>query len=156
LLLRTLPDPLVLAACSPPDRHGYVSLGTNADYVAPFIRRVAVYVEADAAMPRTNSRNDLHRSQVAGWCEDGWTLVEAQPAEPDEVDRRIAAQVAERIPDGACIQAGIGSIPSGVLAALRDHRDLGVHTELLSDGVIDLVERGVVTGVRKTRRPTKV
>src|SRR5690606_9891161 len=153
---RNLPDPLVLAACSPPDRHGYVSLGTNADYVAPFIGRVPFFVEANAAMPRTNGRNALHLSQVAGWCEVDRPLVEAHPAEPDEVDRRIAAQVAERIPDGACIQAGIGSIPNGVLAALRDHRDLGVHTELLSDGVIDLVERGVVTGVRKTRRPTKV
>ena len=75
---------------------------------------------------------------------------------PDDVDRRIAALVAERIPDGACIQAGIGSIPNGVLGALRGHRDLGIHTELLSDGVIDLVERGVVTGVRKVRRPGKV
>src|SRR5690606_29220491 len=99
LLLRNLPDPLVLAACSPPDRHGYVSLGTNADYVAPFIGRVPFFVEANAAMPRTNGRNALHLSQVAGWCEVDRPLVEAQPAEPDEVDRRIAAQVAERIPD---------------------------------------------------------
>ena len=75
---------------------------------------------------------------------------------PDDVDQRIAELVAERIPDGACVQAGIGSIPNGVLAALGGHRELGIHTELLSDGVIDLVERGVVTGVRKVRRPGKV
>lgn len=156
LLLRRLERPLVLAACSPPDRHGYVSLGTNADYVAPFIGQVPFFVEANAAMPRTTGRNTLHLSQVAGWSEADRPLVEVPPAEPDEVDLRIAAQVAERIPDGACLQAGIGSIPNGVLAALRDHRDLGIHTELLSDGIIDLVEQGVVTGVRKTRRPTKV
>lgn len=156
LLLRRLERPLVLAACSPPDRHGYVSLGTNADYVAPFIGQVPFFVEANAAMPRTTGRNSLHLTQLAGWCEADRPLVEVPPAVPDDVDLRIAAQVAERIPDGACIQSGIGGIPNGVLAALHDHRDLGIHTELLSDGMIDLVERGVVTGVRKTRRPTKV
>jgi acyl-CoA hydrolase len=75
---------------------------------------------------------------------------------PDEVDQRIADLVVERIPDRACVQAGIGSIPNGILTALSGHRDLGIHTELLSDGVIDLVERGVVTGVHKVRRPGKV
>jgi acyl-CoA hydrolase len=156
LLLRRLARPIVVAACSPPDRHGYVSLGTNADYVAPFIGQVPFFVEANAAMPRTSGRNTLHLTQVAGWCEADRPLVEVQPAVPDDVDHRIAAHVAERVPNGACIQAGIGAIPNGVLSALHDHRDLGVHTELLSDGVIDLVERGVITGVRKTRRPTKV
>ena len=139
-----------------PDRHGYVSLGTNADYVAPFIGQVPFFLEANAAMPRTSGRNSIHLSQSPGWCEADRPLVEVPPAVPDEVDQRIAAQVAERIPNGACLQAGIGSIPNGVLAALHGHRDLGVHTELLSDGVIDLVEQGVITGVHKTRPPTKV
>lgn len=156
MLLARLSRPLVIAACSPPDRHGYVSLGTNADYVAPFIGRAPFFVEANPRMPRTFGRNGLHLSQVAGWCETERPLVEVPPAVPDEIDTRIASFVAERIPNGACIQAGIGSIPNGVLASLHDHRELGVHTELLSDGVIDLVERGVVTGVRKARRPGKV
>jgi acyl-CoA hydrolase len=72
------------------------------------------------------------------------------------VDRRIAAQVVERIPDGATLQAGIGSIPNALLAGLRQHRDLGIHTELLSDGLIHLVETGVVTGTRKRVAPGKV
>jgi len=156
LLLRRLAKPLILAACSPPDRHGYVSLGTNADYVATFIGQVPFFMEANAAMPRTAGRNSLHLSQLAGFCEVDRPLVEVSPAVPDDIDRRIAEQVAERIPNSACIQAGIGSIPNGVLSALTEHRDLGLHTELLSDGVIDLVERGVVTGVHKTRRPTKL
>ena len=156
LLLRRLPSFVVVAACSPPDRHGYVSLGTNSDYVAPFIGRVPFFMEANAQMPRTMGRNSLHLSQVAGWCEVDRPLVEVEPAVPDDVDRRIAQQVAERIPDRACVQAGIGSIPNGVLEALIDHRDLGIHTELLSDGAVDLVERGVATGVHKTRRPGKV
>ena len=72
---------------------------------------------------------------------------------PDAVDQRIADLVVERIPDRACVQVGIGSIPNGILTALAGHRDLGIHTELLSDGVIDLIESGVVTGVYKVRRP---
>jgi len=156
LLLRHLERLVVVAASSPPDRHGYVSLGTNADYVAPFIGRVPFFVEANPRMPRTTGRNTIHLSQVAGWCEVDRPLVEVPPREPDEVDLRIAAHVAERIPDGACIQAGIGAIPNGILSALRDRKHLGVHTELLSDGFIDLVEAGVVTGINKTRRPGKV
>lgn len=156
LLLRHLDQFVVLAACTPPDRHGYVSLGTNSDYVAPFIGRVPFFLEANPRMPRTMGRNSLHLSQVAGWCEVDRPLVEVAPAVPDSVDRRIAQYVADRIPDRACVQAGIGSIPNGVLEALKDHRDLGIHTELLSDGAIDLVELGVATGVHKTRRPGKV
>ena len=155
-LLALLEQPVVVAACTPPDRHGYVSLGTNADYVAPFIGKVPFFLEANAQMPRTMGRNSLHLSQVAGWCEVDRPLLEVPPAVPDAVDQRIAELVAERIPDGACVQAGIGSIPNGVLASLGGHRELGIHTELLSDGAIDLIEHGVVTGVRKVRRPGKV
>jgi acyl-CoA hydrolase len=156
MLLRRLPKLVALAACSPPDRHGYVSLGTNADYVAPFIGRIPFFLEANARMPRTFGRNGMHLSQAAGWCEVDRPLVEVVPAEADEIDHRIAGHIAARIRDGACIQAGIGSIPNAVLGALGGHRDLGIHTELLSDGAVDLVERGVVTGVRKVRRPGKV
>jgi acyl-CoA hydrolase len=156
MLLRRLQGPtMVLAAASPPDRHGYFSLGTNADYVAPFIGRVPFYLEANPNMPRTFGRNQIHVSQVAGWCEAAYPLVEVPPAEPNDLDKVIARQVAERIADGATIQAGIGSIPNAILSCLGDHTDLGIHTELLSDGVIDLVLRGVVTGTRKVRRPTK-
>ena len=94
-------------------------------------------------MPRTFGRNQVHISQVVGWCEADYPLVEVLPRAPTEIDERIAALVAERIPDRATIQTGIGSIPNAILSALRDHRDLGVHTELISDGVMDLVERGV-------------
>jgi acyl-CoA hydrolase len=156
MLLHRLQEPLVVAAGSPPDRHGYVSLGTNADYVASFIGRAPFFVEVNPNMPRTFGRNSIHLSQLVGWCEVERPLVEVPEPQADETDHRIAAFVADRIPDGACIQAGIGSIPNGVLSRLGDHRELGIHTELLSDGVISLVEQGVVTGVRKVRRPGKV
>jgi acyl-CoA hydrolase len=147
---------LVLAAASPIDAHGYFSLGTNADYVAPFIGRVPFFLEANACMPRTFGRNQLHVSQVAGWVEVDRPLIEVPPPQPNEKDRAIAAQVAERIPDGATVQVGIGAIPNALLATLADHRDLGVHTELLSDGIVDLVEAGVVTGTRKQLNPHKI
>ncbi|MFP3906349.1 MAG: acetyl-CoA hydrolase/transferase family protein [Acidimicrobiales bacterium] len=155
-LLRRLPEPrLVIAAVSPPDRHGYFSLGTNADYVSPFIGRIPFFVEANPAMPRTFGRNSIHVSQTIGWTEADYPLFEIEPAVPGETDRTIARFVAERIPDGATIQAGIGSIPNAVLGELSGHRDLGLHTELLSDGIIDLVHSGVLTGTRKLRRPGK-
>ncbi|MGE0880753.1 MAG: acetyl-CoA hydrolase/transferase family protein [Acidimicrobiia bacterium] len=149
-------DPLVLAAASPPDRHGYFSLGTQADYVASFIGRARFFLEANEQMPRTFGRNQIHVSQVAGWTKVNRPLVQVPPVEPDDVDCAIGALVAERIPNNATIQTGIGAIPNAILASLVDHCDLGIHTELLSDGLVDLVERGVVTGVAKQMNRMKV
>ena len=156
LLRETTKRSMVLAASAPMDRHGYFSLGTNCDYVAPFIGQVPFFLEVNAQMPRTFGRNQVHVTQVAGWTEVDRPLVAVDPPQPTDLDSRIAGYVAERVPDGATIQVGIGAIPSALLAGLRGHRDLGVHTELLSDSVIDLVECGVVTGTRKTLAPGKV
>lgn len=155
-ILRTnTTDPLILATASPPDRHGYFSLGLNADYVCSFIGRARFFLEANRHVPRTFGRNQVHISQVVGWSEADYPLVEVPPARPGDADHRIAGYLAERIPNGATLQTGIGAIPNAVLSALADHRDLGVHTELISDGVMDLVERGVVTGVAKQLNRTK-
>jgi acyl-CoA hydrolase len=148
--------PFVLAAVSPPDRHGNFSLGVSADYTASFIGRVPFVVEVNPRMPRSFGRNQIHVSQVLGWIEADYPLVTVDPIEPTDVDRTIGSLVAERIPDGSTVQAGIGAIPNAVLTHLADHRDLGVHTELISDGLIDLVEGGVVTGARKTINRLKV
>jgi len=156
LLRHTCRRPLVVAAASLPDQHGYFSLGANADYVAPFLGRWPIFLEANAQVPRTFGRNSIHVTQVAGWCTADRALVEVHPAEPDRLDHAIAELIAERIPDRATVQAGIGSIPNAVLAALGGHRDLGVHTELLSDGFVDLIESGVVTGAYKQRRANRV
>jgi acyl-CoA hydrolase len=142
-------DPLVVAAATPPDRHGYFSLGVSADYTSSFIGRARCFLEVTDDMPRTFGRNQLHVSQVVGWCRTDRPLVHVPPRVPDELDRTIAGYIAERIPNGATIQTGIGAIPNAIMAALRDHRDLGIHTELLSDGIVDLMESGVVNGVRK-------
>ncbi len=148
-------DPLVLAAASPPDAHGYFSLGVSADYTASFIGRARWFLEVTDAMPRTFGRNQIHVSQVVGWCRTDRPLVEVPPRQPGALDHTIAHLVAERIPDGATIQTGIGAIPNAIMAALADHQDLGIHTELLSDGVVDLIEAGVVNGIRKDLNRTK-
>jgi acyl-CoA hydrolase len=156
LLRETTRCSLVVAAAAPMDRHGYFSLGTNCDYVSPFIGRVPFFLEVNEAMPRTFGRNQVHASQIVGWTEVDRPLIEVAPPAPDDVARAIAGHVAERIPDGATLQCGIGGIPNALLERLRGHRDLGIHTELLSDGLIDLIERGVVTGTRKRLRTGKI
>lgn len=148
--------PVLVAMASPPDQHGLCSLGTNAEYVARFIGRVPVFLEINPQMPRSFGLNQVHLSQVVGFCEHETEMPEVTPAVPDARDHAIGELIAARIPDGATVQTGIGAIPNAVLEALRDHRDLGIHTELLSDGIIDLVERGVVTGISKRRWPYTV
>lgn len=156
LMRRTLREPIVLAAASPPDAHGYFSLGCHAEYVAAMIGELPFFLEVNAQMPRTFGENQIHVSQILGWCEADYPLVELPPRPARDTDLRIASLVAERIPDGATIQAGIGAVPDQVLALLADHRHLGVHTELLSEGFVDLVERGAVTGTRKKTHRNKL
>ncbi len=155
-LMRSLAPALVIAAVSPPDRHGYFSLGCTADYTAAFIGELPFFVEVNPRMPRTFGENQIHVSQVVGWCEGDAALIEVPPHPPGDLDRRIAALIAQRIPDGSTLQAGVGAVPNAVLELLGDHRDLGIHTELFCDGFIDLIERGVVTGTRKRTHRNKI
>ncbi len=155
LLTEQCPDPLILCTASLPDRHGYFSLGTSADYVASFIGRGRFFLEANEHMPRTFGRNQLHISQIEGWCRHDAPLETIEAHEPSDVDTAIAAHVAERIPDGATIQTGIGSVPNAILSAMHGHRHIGIHTELISDGLVDLIESGVATGVNKRLNRTK-
>ncbi len=148
-------DPLILAAASLPDRHGYFSLGTSADYIASFIGRGRFFLEANSHMPRTFGRNQLHISQIEGWCQHDTPLDTIEAREPSPVDKAIATHVAERIPDGSTIQTGIGSVPNAILSAMGNHRDIGIHTELISDGLVDLIESGVANGVNKRLNRTK-
>jgi acyl-CoA hydrolase len=155
LMRRTTRCSLVLAAVSPPDRHGYFSLGTHADYVAPLIGEAPFFVEVNHRMPRTYGENQVHISQVVGWCVADYPLSELPLRSLQEAARKIAGYVAERIPNGATLQAGIGSIPNEVLGLLSDHKELGVNSELLSDGFVDLIEKGVITGTRKRSHRNK-
>jgi acyl-CoA hydrolase len=147
---------MVLAAASEPDARGYFTLGTNADYVAPLIGHVPFFLEVTPHMPRTFGLNHIHVSQVAGWTQSDVELAEVPPVPPDARDEKIADIIAAEIPDGATLQVGIGGIPNALLSRLTSHRNLGIHTELVSDGIVDLVEAGVVTGTRKQLRQNKV
>lgn len=151
LMRRSTTCSLVVASVSPPDRHGYFSLGCHAEYVAALIGEAPFFVEVNHRVPRTFGENHLHVSQIVGWCEADYPMAELPAHEVSDADRRIAELVAERIPDGATLQVGVGAIPDVVLGLLGDHRELGVHTELFGDGFVDLVERGVVTGTRKSQ-----
>ena len=156
LLRRTTKCSLLVARTAPPDRHGFFSLGTNADYSARFLGEIPVFLEVDPNMPRTFGENNIHISQIAGWCESDEPLLEVPPAQATDLDRRIAELVAERVPDQATIQVGIGAVPNALLGMLEEHRNLGIHTELLTDGIVDLIESGAATGLSKATRPGKV
>lgn len=139
----------VLAAASPMDKHGYFSLGISAGYSAAMIGKVPFVLEVNPRMPSTHGTHRVHHSEVLHWFEAETELVEMPPAEIGPNDKAIAELIADRVPNGATIQLGIGSIPSAVAGLLRGHRDLGVHTELLSDPIADLAQEGVITGTRK-------
>lgn len=156
LMRRSTRCSLVLASVSPPDRHGYFSLGCHAEYVAALVGDAPFFVEVNEQMPRTFGENQIHVSQIEGWCHADYPLFEPPARTPRDADRRIAQLVAERVPDGATLQAGIGSIPDEVLTLLDGHAELGVHTELLSEGIVDLVEKGVVTNTRKRFHRNKI
>lgn len=133
-------DPLLLVSVSPPDGNGYVSLGTDAAYGAALVGDMRVFVEVNRRMPRTSGRNQIHLSRVVGWVEADYPLVSPPPVAITDTDRAIAAFVAERIPDGATLQVGIGAVPDAVAGLLAAHRDLGIHSELFADGLRQLVE----------------
>ena len=142
-------DPLLIMSVSPPDPHGFVSLGTNAMYGAALMGDVRVFAEVNHRMPRTSGHNQLHLSRVVGWVEADYPLWSPPPVTITDVDRTIAGFVAERIPHGATIQIGIGAVPDAVAGMLADHKDLGIHTEFFADGLRSLVECGAATGARK-------
>ena len=147
---------LVLAAASEIDAHGYFSLGTQADYVSSFIGKVPFFLEVNKQMPRTFGSNQIHISQIEGYITVDYPLHEIPIPHVTDTDRRIGLLITEQIEDGSTIQTGIGAIPNAVISLLASHKNLGIHTELLSDGVIDLVETGVVNGIEKKTYPGKI
>lgn len=157
VLREELAPDVVLLQTSPPDEHGFLSLGTEVlANLAAVSQAKHVIVHVNERMPRTLGNSFIHLSRVSRIVELPWDLPELQPRPIAEVEARIGKYIAELIPDGATLQVGIGGIPDAVLAALRNHRDLGIHSEMISDGVMNLVEAGVITGARKTLHPGKV
>ncbi|MCU1690935.1 MAG: putative 4-hydroxybutyrate CoA-transferase [Frankiales bacterium] len=145
-----LPTDLGLVQVSPPGPDGLVSLGVGVDYVADAVLHTrSLVAEVNHRMPATLGAVRLRMDRFAAVVETDRPLRELVARAPDEVDRRIAAHVASLVEDGNTIQMGVGTLPDAVLEALSSHRDLGVHTGMITDGVLALVEQGVVTGARK-------
>lgn len=142
---------------SPPDRHGYCTLGTSIDAARAAVDAAPVLLaEINQQMPRTHGATAVHLSQLTAW-----TVVDRPlPAHPapreSAVEATIGEQIARLIPDGACLQLGIGSIPDAVLRRLDNKLDLGVHTEMFSDGVVRLAKSGVITNRRKQVHPGRI
>ncbi len=158
-LFRTgaIPIEVALIQCTPPDDYGYMSLGTGIDITltaAACARHLIV--EVNDLMPRTLGDSFIHVSKAHTIVEASHPLAEYKKCQITPAHHAIASHVAQLIPDGAVLQTGIGGIPEAVLLALRDHKDLGVHSEMFSDELIDLIELGVVNSERKTIHPHKV
>jgi len=148
---KTLPVDVALIQVSPPDDHGYCSFGVEVGVTKAAAQAARIVIaEVNQQMPRTLGDSFIHVSKLTHIVPVDYALPEVQMGSTSEIAAQIARLIAGLIPDGATLQTGIGAIPDAVLKELTGHRDLGVHTELFADGVIDLVERGVINGERKT------
>jgi acetyl-CoA hydrolase len=153
----TLPLDVALIQVSPPDRAGYCSLGISVDCARPAsLAASTVIAQVNPRMPRTHGDSFLHVSQIDFLVEAEAELVEVECPQPDEVAMRIGRHVVSLIDNGATIQTGIGTIPNAVLASLTNHKRLGIHTEMFSDGLLDLIGEGAVDCSAKSYHPGKI
>ena len=142
---------------TPPDEKGYCSFGVSCDYTKPAAEQARVVIaEMNESMPRVGGDNFIHVSQIDYVVRCNNPLPEIPPAKIGEVEKAIGGYCAELIENGSTLQLGIGSIPDAVLISLKEKKDLGIHTEMFSDGVIDLVEQGIINGKHKTLHPGKM
>lgn len=157
LFEQRLPLDWALVQLSPPDKHGYCTVGVAADVVMGAIRHARnVVAEINPNMPRAWGNTIIHVDELHAAVEVDYPLPELQPEPIDEVSAAIGRHVAGLIDDGDCLQLGIGTIPNAVLKELRNHTHLGVHTEMLSDGIVDLVRCGAIDCTRKNYHPDKI
>ncbi len=154
---RILPIDVALIQVSPPDAHGYCSLGPSVDVSLAAIQSAKyVIAQINPRVPRTHGDGLIPVSMLHAAIEVDEPIYEVLPGEISAEDRKIGQYVASLVEDGATLQLGIGGIPNATLAELIHHKGLGIHTEMFSDGVIDLVERGVITGEHKAVLPHRI
>ena len=148
---------VALIQVAPPDKHGICSLGVSVEATRAACEVADVVIaHINPQMPRTHGDAFIHLNQIDVAYEHDTPLPEHSPSIPEAVNRRIGEQVASLIDDGDCLQMGIGDIPDATLACLDQHRHLGIHTEMFSDGVIPLCESGVIDNSRKRKHPGKL
>jgi 4-hydroxybutyrate CoA-transferase len=154
---REIPLDVVFLQASPPDAHGFMSLGVSVDCTLTAVSCAhTVVAEINDQMPRALGDTFIHISRVNAVIESSRPLMEAPGCPSTPCQELIAAHVASLIPDGATLQMGIGGVPNAVMSFLRGRKDLGIHSEMVSDGVLALLESGAVTGKRKSLHPGKV
>ncbi|WP_090933940.1 acetyl-CoA hydrolase/transferase family protein [Pelosinus propionicus] len=150
---KILPVQVVLLQITPPDEQGFCSYGISADYTVAAAQSADIVIaQVNRRLPRTQGAK-IHLNHVDYLVEQDEEIVELLPGKIGEVERRIGRQIAEMVPDGATLQLGIGAIPDAVLLFLQGKKDLGIHSEMFSDGVVDLVNAGVITNCRKSQNP---
>jgi acyl-CoA hydrolase len=141
---------VAMVQVSPPDKHGYVSLGTSVDATLAAVECADTVIGVtNPNVPRAFGDALIRMKHIDIWCEDDSPLLAAAPTPPDEIETAIGRHVAALVEDGATLQMGIGAIPNAVLSQLGNHKNLGIHTEMFSDGLLPLVEQGVVNGAAK-------
>jgi 4-hydroxybutyrate CoA-transferase len=145
-----LPPDVVLAQVSPPDKHGFCSFGISVDYTKPAAQvSKTVVAQVNPNMPRTHGDAFIHVSEIDIVVESEQPIIELQPPRIGPVEEAIGRHIAGLVDDGSCLQLGIGGIPDAVLAFLHEKNDLGIHSEMFSEGVVDLYNEGVITNTRK-------
>jgi acyl-CoA hydrolase len=147
-----IPLDVAILHVSPPDRHGYVTLGVSVDTSLAAAESAKVLIaEINPHMPRTNGDGNIHISRFDKVIEVDYPLPSLIIPEPTDLELRIGQNIAGLVDNGATLQMGIGAIPNAALAAMTNHRELGIHTEMFSDGIIPLVEKGIITNEHKTK-----
>ncbi len=152
-----LPLDVAFVHVSPPDKHGYCSLGVSVDVALPAVRTAKkIVAQINPHVPRTHGTGIVHVDEIVFATEVNRPIHEHEPTEISEVEHLIGRHVASLIEDGATLQMGIGNIPNAVLSNLGNHKNLGIHTEMFSDGVLPLLESGVINGKEKTVKRGKI
>ena len=154
---KILPADVTLCMLSVPDQQGYCSFGVSVDYTKPAAESAKLVIaEVTPNMPRTLGDAFIHVSEIDYIVECDTAPLILKPPAISAIDEAIGGYCAELIKDGDCLQLGIGAVPDAVLGFLQDKKDLGIHTEMFSDGVVDLVEKGIVTCSRKNYHRRKM
>ena len=151
---QTIPIDVALISVSPPDKHGYCSLGTSVDISLAAVESAKIVIaQVNKYLPRTHGDGLIHISKITFYTEDNQPLPETTVHPLTEQEKAIGANVASLIEDGSTLQMGIGAIPNAILACLDQHKNLGIHSEMISDGVLPLIEKGVINGRNKAKHP---
>jgi 4-hydroxybutyrate CoA-transferase len=157
LFRKIVPVDIAMITVSPPDASGFCSLGVSVDYTKRAVECAKVIIaEVNPTMPRTHGDSFVHVSDIHYMIEVDQPIYELKKTGLTDVEIRIGKYIAGYIEDGCCLQLGIGGIPNAVLANLNNFKELGIHSEMISDGVKDLVEKGVITGKMKTLHKDKI